>query len=233
MSHSMRDGAFHPAKSIVVGKGLAMALLHGGLLNYIGRRFQIHILAGYGMGIVEQKNVGIGPQRRRRFFKFIGTRRIGGIGVGVVGHIIGLGEGPAFVEIGMPNRTIVQHLHFPYAVLFGVDVFVERAFPPLPERMRFVGELVMAAGLHEDAETRVGQLAVGRNVDDVLQHHVIQQIALYGAVVATGEVFAETAAVKPARAFFAAEDAADEMDLAIVGKQIHHFVVQAFVEIVA
>jgi hypothetical protein len=49
---------------------------------------------------------------------------------------------------------------------------------------------------------------------------------------AAGEVLAKTAAIEPARAFLAAEDAADEMDLAIVGEQIHYFVVEALVEIV-
>ena len=50
---------------------------------------------------------------------------------------------------------------------------------------------------------------------------------------AAGEVLAETAAIETARAFLAAEDAADEVDLAIVGEQVHHFVVEALVEIVA
>ena len=50
---------------------------------------------------------------------------------------------------------------------------------------------------------------------------------------AAGEVLAEAIAIETARACLAAEDAADEVDLAIVGEQIHHFVIQALVEIVA
>ena len=99
--------------------------------------------------------------------------------------------------------------------------------------MRFVGEFVMTAGLHEDAEARVGEFAVRRNVDDVLQHHVIEQVALHGSVVPTGEVLVEAVAIETAGAGLAAEDAADEVDLAIVGEQIHDFVVQALVEVVA
>ena len=97
--------------------------------------------------------------------------------------------------------------------------------------MRFVGEFVMTAGLHEDAEARVGEFAVRRNVDDVLQHHVIEQVALHGSVVPTGEVLAEAVAIETAGAGLAAEDAADEVDLAIVSEQVHHFVVEALVEI--
>ena len=48
-----------------------------------------------------------------------------------------------------------------------------------------------------------------------------------------GEILAEAVAIQAARAGFAAEDAADEVDFAIVGEQVHHFVVQALVEIVA
>ena len=62
---------------------------------------------------------------------------------------------------------------------------------------------------------------------------MVEQIALNRAVVAVGEILAESAAVEAARAFLAAEDAADEVDLAIVGKQVDHFVIEALVEVVA
>ena len=50
---------------------------------------------------------------------------------------------------------------------------------------------------------------------------------------AAGEILTEASAVETARALLASEDAADEVQFAIVGEQINHFVVEAFVEIVA
>jgi hypothetical protein len=98
--------------------------------------------------------------------------------------------------------------------------------------MGVVGEFVMAAGLHEDAKARVGLLAVGRDVDEVLQHHVIKQVTFHRPVVAAGEVLAETVAIKTAGAGLGAEDATDEVDLTIVGEQVHHLVIEALVEVV-
>src|ERR1700722_5540529 len=91
----------------------------------------------------------------------------------------------------------------------------------------------MPASLHETAEARVGELTVGRDVDEVLENHVIEQVALHGTVVAAGEILAEAGAIETTGTGLAAEDAADEVHLAIIGEQIHHFVIQALVEIVA
>src|ERR1700722_8396714 len=146
ISHSMRDGAFQPAKSIVLGKGLAMNfLLHGRVLSDVGRRREFYILAGDRVRVMERENVGLGPQRRRGFFQLVGTGWIGWIRFGVVRHVIRLGKSPALVEIGVVNGAIVQYLELPDAVFLGINIFVKRAFPPLPQGMRFIGVFVMAA----------------------------------------------------------------------------------------
>ena len=99
--------------------------------------------------------------------------------------------------------------------------------------MRFVGVLVMASGLHEDAHAGVCRFAIGRDVDDVLEDHVVEQVTLNRAVMAVGEDLAESAAVEAPRAFLAAEDPSQEVDLAIVGIQVDRFVIEALVQVVA
>ncbi len=61
---------------------------------------------------------------------------------------------------------------------------------------------------------------------------MIEQEAVHRAVVAAGETRAKAIAVEPAQARLAAKDAAHEGHGAPFAEQVHHFVVETFVEVV-
>src|SRR3569833_650048 len=92
---------------------------------------------------------------------------------------------------------------------------------------------LMAAGLHQATESRARRAAIGRDIDDVLEQQMVQQEPINRAVVAPGEALAKSIAVQPAQSGLALEGAPHEAHLPRVGKQIHDFVVQTLVQIIA
>src|SRR5579863_8494725 len=109
----MREGAFQPAKSMVLGNGLAMSLR---LLGEPLGRDQLHLLTGNGVGIVEGEDIGLRPASRPRMLDFVGSDGVFRISLGIGRRRIELGISPASVKIALPHWPIVQDFDFPNAV---------------------------------------------------------------------------------------------------------------------
>ncbi len=141
---------------------------------------------------------------------------------------------PALLERALVDAHVAAGPDFPDSALVHVVVLVEAAFPPLLRKhARAARPRLVAAGRHQVTKTPFGRLAVSGHVHDVLQLRVIEQKTVDRAVHTPGKILAEAGAIEPAQPRLAAEGAAHEADLAVVAEQVHDFVVETFVEVVA
>src|SRR5581483_6402677 len=87
--------------------------------------------------------------------------------------------------------------------------------------------------LHEAAESAARRAAILSDIHNVLKLQVIQKETVHRAVAPPGEVLAKAITVETAQPRLSFECTAHEAHFAVGGEQVHHFIVQTFVEIVA
>lgn len=94
---------------------------------------------------------------------------------------------------------------------------------------------IVSPSAHEGPHAYPSVRSSGIHVHDILHHDVVEEEPVYGAVAALDEGVLEPALVQPLDAFFAAIARAEKLDVRVwvVGKHVDHFVVEAFVEVVA
>lgn len=136
----------------------------------------------------------------------------------------------------MPEGKVAVAKQLPHAVFLEILVLVHAALPPLhvAARVHLVDALVRA-GAHEGAHAHPRVRARLVDVDNVLQHGMVQQKAVHGPVAALDKHLLEPALVQSLDAGLASVAAPQELDvrIGVVGKHVDHFIVEALVEVVA
>lgn len=112
--------------------------------------------------------------------------------------VVWLGVRPAFVELGMPEREVLEPEDLPYTILLDVFVFIYATFPPLYQPT-WVGVLdaFMGARGHHAPEASFGPRAITIYVDDALYLRVIEEEAVHRAVATSYKGFGKATDIQP------------------------------------
>src|ERR1700724_280231 len=97
---------------------------------------RLPLFARDGMHVVERHNFRLGPEHGCRFHQLVRSQRVLWEGLSVERHQLRRGVRPARLEQTVPNGTIVEYFYFPDAILAGVGVLIDSAFPPLLDGVR-------------------------------------------------------------------------------------------------
>lgn len=111
---------------------------------------------------------------------------------------------PAFVELGVPEREVLEPEDLPHAILLDVLILIYAAFPPLyqPAWVRIFDTLVRTSR-HHAPEAPLGARAIAVHIDNALNLGMVEKEAMYGTIAASYEGFGEAINVKTFYAFLA------------------------------
>lgn len=165
---------------------------------------------------MERQDPRIRPQCLRVFSKLVRSDRVLRVRLCHHRYIIRFRHAPPLRGLTVPKRRIPVVEDLPDTVFLDVFILVEAAFPPL-DQASWVGlcnALVRASG-HDCAHPAPCPRASVVNVNDVLQHSVVEEEAVDGPIASRNEGVSETSDIEATGSFFSFVAAAEEFNVCI------------------